>query len=93
MESAPLLDLRYPTSIPAWALSYHWAPLKIMNAPVAAQIQVRGEVGVARMIRVVESPYLIGRSETAALSLPEDTMLSRLHFAFEYVDGGWAVRD
>ena len=75
------------------ATSHHWAPFKIMNAPVAAQIQVRGEVGVARMIRVVESPYLIGRSETAALSLPEDTMLSRLHFAFEYVDGGWAVRD
>lgn len=93
MESAPLLDLRYPTSIPAWALSYHWAPLKIMNAPVAAQIQVRGQEGVARMIRVVESPFMIGRSETAALSLPEDTMLSRLHFAFEYLDGGWAVRD
>ena len=45
------------------------------------------------MIRVVQSPFMVGRSEAAALSLPEDTMLSRLHFAIEYLDNAWMVRD
>lgn len=64
-----------------------------MSAPAPAEIQVRGQEGVTRVIRVVESPFMIGRSDSAALSLPEDTMLSRLHFALEYQNDAWVVRD
>ncbi len=36
---------------------------------------------------------MVGRSDSAALSLPDDTMLSRLHFALEFLDNRWTVRD
>ncbi len=64
-----------------------------MSVPAPAEIQVRGQEGVAQLIHVVESPFMVGRSDSAALSLPDDTMLSRLHFALEFLDNRWTVRD
>lgn len=54
---------------------------------------MHGPEGDARTVRLQESPYIVGRSETVQLSLPEDTMLSRQHLAFEWTGTGWQVRD
>jgi len=62
-----------------------------LHAPV--EIQVQGQDGAKQLLRVVESPFVVGRADTAALAFPADTMLSRLHFALEFLDHRWTVRD
>src|SRR6516164_8299188 len=39
------------------------------------------------------SRLAVGRSSSAELSFPEDAGLSRQHFAFEFEDNEWSVRD
>jgi phosphoserine phosphatase RsbU/P len=58
-----------------------------------AEMTVHGPEGDLRTVRLVESPFVVGRSESVHLSLPEDTMLSRQHLAFEWTGSGWQVRD
>ena len=64
-----------------------------MHAPAPVEIQVQGQDGPQRLLRVVESPFVVGRADTAALASPADTMLSRLHCALEFLDNRWTVRD
>lgn len=64
-----------------------------MGITASAEIQVSGYEESTRVIQLSSSPFMVGRSETAALPLPQDTMLSRLHFALEFDCGQWHVRD
>ena len=64
-----------------------------MHAPAPVEIQVQGQDGAQRLLRVAESPFVVGRADTAALAFPADNMLSRLHFALEFLDHRWTVRD
>ena len=64
-----------------------------MHAPAPVEIQVQGQDGAQRLLRVAESPFVVGRADSAALASPADTMLSRLHCALEFLDDRWTVRD
>jgi sigma-B regulation protein RsbU (phosphoserine phosphatase) len=64
-----------------------------MHAPAPVEIQVQSQDGARQLLRVVASPFVVGRADTAALACPADTMLSRLHFALEFLDHRWTVRD
>ncbi|MBZ2179297.1 MAG: SpoIIE family protein phosphatase [Acidobacteriota bacterium] len=64
-----------------------------MQAPAPVEIQVQGQDGTRQLLRVAESPFVVGRADTAALAFPADNMLSRLHFALEFLDHRWTVRD
>jgi serine phosphatase RsbU (regulator of sigma subunit)/pSer/pThr/pTyr-binding forkhead associated (FHA) protein len=46
-----------------------------------------------RKIPLTGARLSVGRSSAADLCFPEDTGLSRVHFAFEPENGGWTVQD
>lgn len=58
-----------------------------------AEFHLTGPDGDSRPVKLHVSPFVIGRSEQAQLSMPGDTMLSRQHCAFEWAGSGWTVRD
>lgn len=64
-----------------------------MPPPSPAEIQVQGQDGATRLLPLLASPFVVGRADTANLSFPADTMLSRLHCALEFLDNRWTIRD
>jgi pSer/pThr/pTyr-binding forkhead associated (FHA) protein len=60
---------------------------------VPAELFLTGPDGESGSIRIVSSPFVIGRTESAHLARPSDTMLSRQHCAIEWNGDGWHVRD
>lgn len=64
-----------------------------MNAVFPVTIAIRRPGEQPRTLMIAESPFVFGRSESAAFSVTEDTLLSRLHFVLECEGGYWRVRD
>jgi len=60
---------------------------------VESEILLVGPDGQSRTIQLNASPFIMGRSEAVNLPMPGDTMLSRQHFAFEWLGDAWIVRD
>jgi len=60
---------------------------------VETEILVTGPDGQSHPVRLNASPFVMGRSEVVSLPMPGDTMLSRQHCAFEWVNDAWVIRD
>jgi phosphoserine phosphatase RsbU/P len=60
---------------------------------MAREIRIYTPDGGTTNVPLTESRMVVGRSNAAELSYPEDAGLSRQHFCFEPDNGEWAVED